>query len=317
MTIIYTNLQHIPESLYGTATALGNFDGVHRGHAYLLNQLHEKCPDRPLSVITFEPHPRQFFSSDKVPFRLTNAEERNAALADLGVDYIFQIPFDKQFAALSANDFINQVLYKTLRVTHIACGQGFAFGRHREGNTEILISETNKLGIGVTIVDPMQDEQGIISSSRIRSSLQHGQPEQAAQLLGRVWTIQNIVQHGDKRGRTIGFPTANLSLGEQLEPKCGVYAIKVRLPNHHKVYEGVANVGYRPTIGQQNKICLEAHLFDFDQMIYGQKITIELYHFIREEKRFNGLDELKGQIAKDVVSAKDFFKYLNNIVTSK
>lgn len=315
MTIVYTNAQHVSELVCGTATALGNFDGVHRGHAYLLNLLRQKCPDRPLSVVTFEPHPRQLFSSEKATFRLTNAEERNAALSNLGVDYIYQIDFNKEFATLSARQFIHRILHDKFGVTHIACGQGFVFGRNRQGNTNHLITEARPLGIGVTIIDPMQDDQGIISSSRIRQLLKDGKPEQAAALLGRPWTIQNEVQHGDQRGRTIGFPTANLSLGDQLEPKCGVYAVKVILP-HQKIYAGVANIGYRPTIGQQNKACLEVHLFDFAQKIYGQKITVALHHFIREEKRFKNLNELKEQIARDITKAKSFLMSMHASVDS-
>lgn len=310
MTIIYTNGQEIPQSARGSVTALGNFDGVHRGHAYLLKTLQKQCPDRPLSVVTFEPHPRQLFAGEEASFRLTNAEERNAALAALGVEYIFQITFDKKFAAFSAKDFIHQILDQSFGISHVACGEGFAFGHKRQGDTNFLVSEANKLGIGVTLVKPLQEDGNVISSSLIRACLKAGQVEQATHYLGRVWCIQNIVEHGDKRGRTIGFPTANLQLGEQVEPKCGVYAIKVLLPNK-EVYNGVANIGYRPTIGKQQKACLEAHLFDFDQDIYGQKITVYLYHFIRAEKRFHGLDELKKQIAQDVDHAKEFFQ-MNN-----
>lgn len=309
MTIIYTNVQDIPEAAYGTATALGNFDGVHRGHACLLQQLRQHCPDRPLSVVTFDPHPRQVFSPDGVSFRLTDTRERNAILEEMGIDYIFQIHFDRAFAALTAHGFIHNILHDSFRVSHIACGQGFEFGHQRQGNVDYLKSEAGLLGIGVTVVKPLMDGNGIISSSRIRACLKEGKPEQASDLLGRVWTIQNIVQHGDKRGRQIGFPTANLSLGEQLEPKCGVYAVRVTLADG-RVCNGVANIGYRPTVGHQDKCCLEAHLFDFDQDIYGQEISVALYHFIRPEKRFNGLDALKEQIVRDITDAKHFFHAL-------
>ncbi len=315
MTIIYTNGQFIPVSARCTATALGNFDGVHRGHVYLLKKLRKNCPDRQLSVVTFEPHPRQLFSKSKVPFRLTNSEERNAVLKSLGVDYIFQITFNENFAALSAKEFIHRILYQSFGVSHIACGKGFAFGHNRQGNTDFLISEANQLNMGVTLVDPLKEDDQVISSSLIRSLIKEGQMERAMHYLGRIWSIQNSVQHGDKRGRTIGFPTANLHLGELLEPRCGVYAIKVLLPNQI-IYEGVANIGYRPTIGQQSKVCLEAHLFDFNQDIYGQTITVYLYHYIREEKRFEGLDELKKQISEDVEHAKKIFKMNYKFVNS-
>ncbi|MBH9969332.1 MULTISPECIES: bifunctional riboflavin kinase/FAD synthetase [unclassified Commensalibacter] len=315
MTTIYTNGQAIPLSAQGSVTALGNFDGVHRGHAYLLETLKKQFPDRSLSVVTFEPHPRQLFEGREISFRLTNAEERNAALSALGVANIFQITFDQEFAALDAKNFIHQILYKSFGIFHVACGEGFVFGHNRQGNTDFLISEADKLGIGVTIVKPLQEKGTVISSSLIRSCLKNGNPEKAAHYLGRIWCIQNIVEHGDKRGRTIGFPTANLQLGEQVEPKCGVYAIKIRLANG-RMHEGVANLGYRPTIGKQTRACLEAHLFDFNQDIYGQKITVYLYHFIRDEKRFRDLNELKKQIARDANNAKEFFKIKNDSVNS-
>lgn len=306
MTMIFKNGQLVPKEARETVAALGNFDGVHRGHAYLLQTLRQQCSDRPLSVVTFEPHPRQLFFPEADAFRLTTADERNAALADLGVDYIFQISFDRQFSFLSAQDFVYTILHESLGVAHIGCGNCFVFGKNRSGNVDYLSVEVKKLGIGVTIVDPLQDGSEIISSSRIRHLLRNGQPRQASKLLGRVWSIQSSVQHGEKRGRTIGFPTANLSLGEHLEPMCGVYAVRVMLPDGH-IHTGVANIGYRPTIGYQKVSCLEVHLFDFNQDIYGQEVNVWLHHFIREEKKFTGLDELKEQITRDILEAKRFF----------
>lgn len=312
MAVIFQNDQIIPVSAKGSVTALGNFDGVHRGHVYLMQRLREQCPDRPLSVVTFEPHPRQLFFKEDAPFRLTNSQERNAALAAAGVDIIFQINFNTEFASLSAHDFVHKILQEQLGVTHIACGDGFAFGKSRGGDIDYLASEANSLGIGLTVVHPLKDENGVISSSRIRHLLRNGHPGCASELLGRVWSIQAVVQHGDQRGRTIGFPTANLTLGEHLEPMCGVYAVKVVLP-HGEIRTGVANIGYRPTFGHQSECRLEVHLFDFNQDIYGQEIKVYLPHFIRAEKRFAGLEELKQQIEKDVLDAKDFFKVLELI----
>lgn len=312
MTVIFTNDQPIPANARGSVTALGNFDGVHRGHVYLLQSLRQQCPDRLLSVVTFEPHPRQLFCKEDAPFRLTNAKERNAALIEVGVDIIFQINFNTEFAALSAHDFVHKILNEQLGVVHVTCGDGFAFGKGRSGNIEYLAAETKSLGIGLSVIHPLQDEKEVISSSRIRHMLRNGHPKHAAELLGRVWSVQAIVQHGDKRGRTIGFPTANLQLGEHVEPMCGVYAVKIALPDGTN-HTGVANVGYRPTFGHQNECRLEVHLFDFDQDIYGQEIKVWLHHFIRAEKRFAGLDALKQQIAKDASDAKDFFNALELI----
>lgn len=309
MTVIFENDQPVSKEARGSVAVLGNFDGVHRGHVYLLQQLRQQCPDLPLSVITFEPHPRQLFFKEDAPFRLTNAKERNAALTEQGVDFIFQINFTPEFSSLSAHDFVHQILHEHLGVAHIACGECFAFGKGRSGNIDYLSSETQSLGIGLTVVKPLQDGNGNISSTRIRRLLKEGQPVQATELLGRVWSVQAIVQHGDKRGRTIGFPTANLSLGEHVEPKCGVYAVKIALPDG-QIRIGVANVGYRPTFTQESECRLEVHLFDFDQDIYGQELKVWLHAFIRAEKRFSGLEELKEQIVKDASDAKEFFNTL-------
>ncbi|CAI3927680.1 FAD synthase (RibF) (PDB:1MRZ) [Commensalibacter communis] len=312
MTVIFKNSQSISQGAKGSVAALGNFDGVHRGHGYLIQSLREQYPNRPLSVVTFEPHPRQLFFKEAAPFRLTNADERNAVLKALGVNFIFQIDFTQKFASLSAYDFVHQILHDQLGVMHIACGNCFAFGKGRSGTIEYLASETQSLGIGLTVLEPLQDGDEVISSSRIRHLLREGHPRKAAELLGRVWSVRAIVQHGDKRGRTIGFPTANLFLGEHVEPMCGVYAVKIALPNG-EMRDGVANVGYRPTFGQQNECRLEVHLFDFNQDIYGQELQVWLHHFIRSEKRFSGLDELKDQIAKDALDARDFFSNLEII----
>lgn len=309
MTVIFENDQPVSKEARGSVAVLGNFDGVHRGHVYLLQQLRQQCPNFPLSVITFEPHPRQLFFKEDAPFRLTNAKERNAALTEQGVDFIFQINFTPEFSSLSAHDFVHQILHQHLGVAHIACGECFAFGKGRSGNIDYLSAETQSLGMGLTVVKPLQDEKGNISSTRIRRLLKEGRPAQAAELLGRVWSVQAIVQHGDKRGRTIGFPTANLSLGEHVEPKCGVYAVKIALPDG-QIRMGVANVGYRPTFTQESECRLEVHLFDFDQDIYGQELKVWLHAFIRAEKRFSGLDELKEQIVKDASDAKEFFNTL-------
>ncbi|CAK7193387.1 Bifunctional riboflavin kinase/FMN adenylyltransferase [Commensalibacter sp. Nvir] len=310
MTIILKDGQNIPPEAYGSVTALGNFDGVHRGHAYLIKQLRQHSKGKRLSVVTFEPHPREFFSRDQKKFRLTNADERNKALSDLGIDYIFQYTFDAQFAALSGYDFIHKILHNQLDTKHVVCGEQFAFGNNRVGSVRYLGFELKKLKIGFSAVKPLTDSSGIISSSRIRHLLKTGHPHEAQNLLGRAWAIENIVQHGEQRGRTLGFPTANLSLGNHLEPKCGVYAVTVQLPNA-TIYNGVANIGYRPTIGVQPVCSLEVHIFDFDADLYGKLLKITFHHFIREEKKYNSIAALKMQIEKDAQQSKYFLDTMN------
>lgn len=312
MAIIYKDGQDIPSSVRGTATALGNFDGVHRGHLYLFRQLRESCPNVPLSVVTFEPHPRQFFFPGNPPFRLTDEDEKKAALTEAGIQYIFQIQFDKQLAAQRPKEFVHEILYKRLGICHVTCGEDFAFGYHRMGNADFLKTEGETLGISVSTEKPLQDEQGVISSSRIRHLLRDGKPEQAAELLGRVWSLQGFVQHGDQRGRTIGFPTANIDLADHLEPMRGVYAVRITLPSG-KIYQGVGNIGYRPTVNNIPTSRLEVFIFDFEQNIYGQEIKVELHHFLRPEQRFSDLEALTNQIRQDVKMAKQYFSIENQI----
>jgi riboflavin kinase/FMN adenylyltransferase len=298
---IFNDWRGLAKSARGASVALGNFDGVHLGHAGLLRALHAARPDTPLAVLTFEPHPREFFRPQDPPFRLTLSAERASALASLGVDILYELPFDAEFSHLSGETFITEVLHKGLGAAHLACGADFAFGHRRSGDISLLTRRAEELGMGLTIVPPITDAQGPISSTRIRRLLQDGYPERAATLLGRPCSIRGEVIHGDARGRTIGFPTANILLGAHLEPARGVYAITARLADGTEV-KGVANIGQRPTVGGTQSR-LEAHLFDFSGDLYGQELTIALRHFIREEQKFASFEALKAQIAKDAAQA--------------
>jgi riboflavin kinase/FMN adenylyltransferase len=291
----------------GASVALGNFDGVHLGHALLLRAAHSARPDAPLGVVSFEPHPRELFRPDDPPFRLTLPEERANLLAALGVQVLYELPFDESFAALTAAQFLDRVLGEALGVRHICCGPDFAFGHRRGGSVAMLAAWSEAHGVGLTLVPPLSDAQGQISSTRIRRLLQDGYPELAAAALGRPWSLRGQVQHGDARGRTIGFPTANIPLGRHLEPARGVYAITARPPNGTlPPLTGVANIGRRPTVGGQQSR-LEAHLFDWSGDLYGQELEVCLHSFLRAERRFAGLDELKAQIALDAAEAKIHF----------
>jgi riboflavin kinase/FMN adenylyltransferase len=299
---IYRDWAAVPDVGKGATIALGNFDGVHLGHAAVLRAAHAARPDLKLAVLTFEPHPREFFRPQDPPFRLTLAAERAAALEALGVAVLYELPFDSAFSHLTAEQFVADVLHGGLGAANLACGADFAFGHRRGGDIAFLASRAEALGIGLTIVPPVADAQGPISSTRIRRLLQDGYPERAAALLGRPHTIRGEVMHGDARGRTIGFPTANIYLKQHLEPARGVYAVTARLPDG-AVVKGVANIGLRPTVGGAESR-LEAHLFDFAGDLYGAELTVGLHFFIREEKKFGSFEALKAQIVADAAQAR-------------
>lgn len=276
---------------------------MHLGHAHLIRSVHAARPDLPRAVVTFEPHPRELFRPQDPPFRLTLSEERVAALEALGVEHVFEIPFDRAFSNLSAEEFVRDVLHDALGLRHVGCGPDFAFGHRRGGDINFLAERTQALDIGLTQVPALADAGGPFSSTRIRRLLQDGYPERAAEELGRPWFIRGVVQHGDKRGRLLGFPTANIALGRHLEPARGVYAVTIRLPGGH-TRMGVANVGRRPTINDGQESRLEVHLFDFEGDLYGQQLSVALHRLLRPEMRFAGLDELKAQIAQDADQAR-------------
>ncbi|MBO1360093.1 bifunctional riboflavin kinase/FAD synthetase [Acetobacter sacchari] len=300
---LHEDWRSIPPEARGAVAALGNFDGVHLGHAHLVRTVQLARPDAPLAVVTFEPHPRELFRPQDPPFRLTLPDERAAALGALGVQHIFQIPFDEAFSQMRADRFVEDVLHNALGLRHVACGHDFAFGHRRGGDVPFLTERAAELGFGFTVAEALTDANGPYSSTRIRRLLQDGYPERAAIELGRPWSIRGVVQHGDKRGRLLGFPTANVALGRHIEPARGVYACMVRLSNGHTYY-GVANIGRRPTINDGQESRLEVHLFDFSADLYGQTISVALHALLRAEKRFENLDALKGQIAKDAEEAR-------------
>jgi len=291
----------------GATVALGNFDGVHLGHMALLRAAHAARPDAPLGVLTFEPHPRGYFRPDDPPFRLTLSAERADLLAAQGVDLIYELPFNHAFSHLAADAFFTDVLHQGIGARHLVCGPEFAFGHRRRGSTDFLKSRAEAVGIGVTLVPLVSDGQGPISSTRVRRELQDGYPERAAALLGRPWAIRGEVAHGDKRGRTIGFPTANIALGGHLEPARGVYAVRVRLPDGGE-RGGVANIGRRPTVSTGMESRLEVNVFDYAGDLYGAELSVSLLAYIREEQKFPGLDALKAQIAADAAEARKLLR---------
>jgi riboflavin kinase/FMN adenylyltransferase len=300
---IFRSWRDLPEDARGASVALGNFDGVHLGHARVVGAAHAARPGAKLAVLTFEPHPREHFRPDDPPFRLTLSPERADALAALGVEIIYEMLFDHEFSLITAEDFVTEILHRGLGARHLACGADFAFGRRRGGGTAFLGAQAEALGIGLTLVPALADAQGPLSSTRIRRALQDGYPERATEALGRPWTICGPVSHGDKRGRTIGFPTANVPLGRHLEPARGVYAVRVRTVDG-ATYGGVANIGRRPTVNEGPESRLEVNLFDFAGDLYGAEIAVSLLAYLRPEQKFAGLDALKAQIAADAAEAR-------------
>ena len=303
MIRVFHDWSGIPPEARGASVALGNFDGMHRGHVEVLRAAHAARPDAPRAALTFAPHPREFFRPDDPPFRLMLEAERAAALEAEGIGILYELTFDRAFSLLSAEAFIEEVLDRGIGAAHLACGADFAFGHRRGGDVAMLRAAAEARGIGLSIVPHLDDAEGPISSSRIRRLLQDGYPERAAALLGRPHAIRGVVAHGDARGRTIGFPTANVALGRHLEPARGVYAVTVRLADGRMV-KGVANIGRRPTVAEGAISRLEAHLFDFSGDLYGQEITVSLHRFIRDERRFASFDELRAQIAADADEAR-------------
>jgi riboflavin kinase/FMN adenylyltransferase len=303
-----------PQEARGAVAVLGNFDGVHLGHRQVIADAGALAEEMgaPLAVITFEPHPRAFFRPDGPPFRLTSLRTKCRYLEELGADVVFALTFDEDFSRLTADEFIARVLVEGIAAKHVVAGYDFVFGHERGGSMELMAARGAEFGFGVTTIAPVEDDGDgeVYSSTRIRNALQAGKPRVAARLLGRPWMLDGRVEHGDRRGRTIGFATANIGLGDYLCPALGVYAVLAgRDPGVEHGEEtqwlaGVANLGQRPTVGGED-VRLEVHLFDFAADLYGETLRVRLMDFIRPEKKFDGLDALKAQIALDCGQARE------------
>lgn len=297
---IFRHHDNLPESARGATVAIGNFDGVHRGHQALIARA--KALGGPLGVLVFEPHPQEFFRPGAPRFRLTPFRAKARLLETFGVDILYALHFDATFAALSADAFMDNVLVRGLGVSRVIVGADFQFGKGRAGNIDILRQRGNACGFDVITFDLVgEGDDTKISSTRIREALRAGQPDVAATMLGHAWTVEGRVARGDQRGRTIGFPTANISLEGYLEPALGVYAVRVELGG--KKYGGVANFGRRPTFDKKD-VLLEVHVFDFDGDLYGQPIRVSFEAFLRPEMKFSCLEALKAQIALDCQAAR-------------
>ncbi len=293
----------------GCVATIGNFDGVHLGHQAVLGQLAEKAEEfgLPAVVITFEPQPQEYFSHGEIPPRLTRFREKLRALRRFAVDRVLALQFNQSLAGLSADEFIQQVLLDGLDIRYLVVGDDFRFGKGRGGDFAMLQQAGVKHGFDVVNMHTFSLEDERVSSTRIREALQRGELAPAEQMLGRAYRMCGRVAHGNKLGRTIGFPTANIFLHRKKTPVDGVFAVEMFGIDGEPV-AGVANVGTRPTVDESGtRSLLEVHLFDFDADIYGRYVHVDFLHRIREERRFDSFDALKAQILKDADEARAFF----------
>ena len=305
MVAIVTDWRGLPDGLKGAAVAIGAFDGVHRGHQAVIATARDsaRALDAPLGVVSFDPHPRRWFQPDAAPFRLMTPAQMARAMEPLGVDRLYLLPFDADMAALSDEAFARHVLGAGLGVRHAAVGFDFTYGKGRTGSPESLRRQGEALGFGVTVCPRVDDPDGLkLSSSAVREAVRAGDMARAAAILGRPFAIEGEVIHGDKRGRTIGVPTANIRLGDYMRPAFGIYAVRARLADG-RVLDGVASLGVRPMYALDEPL-LEVWLFDFDGDLYGQALDVQLIAWLRGEETFDGLDALKVQIDADAAAAR-------------
>lgn len=309
--LVVSDLSSLPDALRGGVVAIGNFDGVHRGHQILIGQATAEAArtKSPTGVLTFEPHPRRLFKPDEAPFGLTPTHNKAHHIEALGVDYMAVLEFSAQTAAMSAEEFIDRILIEGLGASHIVIGYDFCFGKGRKGTPDLLRTHG---GFDVTVIDPAATHDGIIySSTRIRDALRRGNPGQAMALLGRPFEIEARVEPGEQLGRTIGFPTANLALGDYLRPAVGIYAVRCGLVDENTGattwYDGAGYYGDRPTVDGKGEL-FEAFLFDFDGDIYGRYLRVALIEYVREDKKFESIEALRDQIAIDCQTARRILK---------
>ncbi len=299
---IYQHWQGLGRQARGASVAMGNFDGVHLGHRAVIDLARN---DAPLGIVTFEPHPREYFAPASAPFRLMNAEARANRLAKLGVQHLYELPFDATLAGLTPAAFVRDVLADGLGVSHVVVGADFCFGKGRTGGARDLQTLGVTHGFGVTIADMVQADGQEVSSTAIRTALTDGRPQDAAAMLGHWHRIEGAVLHGEKRGRELGYPTANMSLAGLHPPRFGVYAVKVDVLTGPQAgsYGGAASLGVRPMFGE-NLPNLETYIFDFIGDLYGQHLSVAFVEYLRPELKFDGLPALMRQMDTDCIRAR-------------
>jgi len=295
----------LPERLRGGIIALGNFDGFHAGHQAVAGRAiaWAKAESRPAIIATFDPHPVRYFKPDVAPFRLTSLDQRQKLFAEAGADAMLVFAFDETLANTTAGNFVGDLLVTRFGAKGVVTGEDFTFGKGRGGNIEVLRDLGALLGMRSEAIGPVSTEDAVISSSRIRQCLIEGKPDEAERLMTRPFAVQGVVQHGDKNGRLLGYPTANVDMGSYLRPMYGVYAVTGHLADG-RVLKGAANLGIRPQFDPPKEL-LEPHFFDFNEDLYGQTIEVALRHFIRPEAKFASMEELTAQIDADCVRARE------------
>jgi len=305
---IIRNFSNISSQEKNTVLALGNFDGIHLGHQKILTKIQEiaKKSNKRTAIMSFEPHPYRFFNKTK-NFNILSLQDKITLLKNNHIDYLYLVKFNKNFANITAAEFIKQILIEKLTISHLVIGYDFIFGKNRSGNADYLKTASKNHHIPFTQISSHITANGeIYSSTQIRKALTVGNIENASRMLGRNYFIKNRVIEGKKIARNLGYPTANLKLNNLCLAKFGVYIVKVHIENN--IFNGIANIGIKPTVTDANIPILEAHIFDFNRNLYGQKIKVEFISFLREEKKFSNIAELKSQITLDINQAKTLLK---------
>jgi riboflavin kinase/FMN adenylyltransferase len=304
---LYRHESDLPADAHGAVVTLGNFDGVHLGHQAVIAEAAKiaRATARPLAVLTFEPHTKAFFRPDSPPFRLTPLRAKLHALETLGVDQVIALAFDQAFSELTAEDFAVRILAHGMKISHAVAGGDFRYGHKHAGTMDSLMQAGAVHGFGVSRVSPVSAADGtVFSATAIRGFVAAGEMGSAAALLGRPWEIDGHVVGGDRRGRELGFPTANVKLGEYLRPAFGIYAVRARLDRPGAPWiDGVANLGIRP-MWRTDEPVLEAHLFDFNEDIYGQVLRVRLIERLRPEAKFDSIEALVEQVDRDKMAAR-------------
>ncbi|MGB3245087.1 MAG: bifunctional riboflavin kinase/FAD synthetase [Sulfitobacter sp.] len=289
----------------GASAAIGNFDGVHRGHLSVIDLARHAAPDAPLGVVTFEPHPREYFAPDSPPFRLMSPDARAHRMEKVGVERLYELPFDAGLAGLTPLEFARDVIHLGLGLKHVVVGADFCFGKGRAGTSSDLVAFGQEFGFGVTIAPLIAQDKQTVSSTAIRAALSAGNPRAAAAMQGHWHRIDGNVLHGEKRGRKLGYPTANMSIEGLHPPAFGVYAVLVDVLEgpHQGTYHGVASLGVRPMFGE-NSANLESYLFDFKGDLYGTPLSVALVEHLRGEVKFDSLEALISQMDADSSAAR-------------